>query len=768
MQKISLDGDWQLKHFLEGTLNVESPDRLDAVDAETIPARVPGNVELDLLRAGKIEDPFYGRNVFHLREYEFHQWWYGREFDVPARFKGRPCELVFHGLDCVATVWVNGVLVGESANMLVEQRFDVTGAIRPNETNRIDVRIRSPLNYARDKNYDAIVNSWEGREEALWVRKAAHTYGWDIAPRIVSAGIWRSVELVAHDADEIEDLYYYTSRISPEGATLVCHFKFKTGAPILDGFSLRFRGRCGRRGFSQTTPVEFVTGQVRIEISNPLLWWPKGYGDPNLYSVTCELLKDGKVLDKRVDRVGIRTVHLDRNDTVGEEGRFRFIVNGQPIMVKGANWVPLDAFHSRDAERVDDVVALFDDLGCNMIRCWGGNVYEDHKFFDLCDERGIMVWQDFAFACARYPQTDDFLSAVREEGRKIVRKLRNHASLALWCGDNEVDYGFYAENFLPEDNRLTREVLRRVVQSCDPHRPYVPSSPYAPPAISRTSTPQNTPEQHLWGPRDYFKSRFYVENTAHFIGEIGYHGCPNVSSIRKFIPEENLWPWDNEDWRAHSVEHWQYKRRSYDRNELMVNQVRELFGDVPETLEEFALASQIVQAEAKKFFIEHTRMRKWRCSGVLWWNVIDCWPQFSDAVVDYYFGKKLAYHYIKRVQRPVCVMVGEPDSWHLPVVVGNDSLEEAKGSYRVWDADTGETALEGDFRVGANENANLGRIRIFRGERRLFLIEWTLRDERCGNHYLCGSPPFSFDVYRQWLNAISALPYEFNSADVAR
>jgi beta-mannosidase len=204
-----------------------------------------------------------------------------------------------------------------------------------------------------------------------------------------------------------------------------------------------------------------------------------------------------------------------------------------------------------------------------------------------------------------------------------------------------------------------------------------------------------------------------------------------------------------------------------DRIALMANQVRELFGEVPDTLEAFALASQIVQAEAVKFFIESARLRKWRTSGILWWNVIDGWPQFSDAVVDYYGGKKLAYHYIRRVQAPVCVMIGEPGPGkYLPVVIGNDSLADVQVRYRVWEAG-GETLAEGKLRVPANQNWQAARIRAFASDRQLLLIEWETGGERFGNHYLVGSPPFSLSQYRVWLPAIAALPRAFEASSVA-
>ena len=413
------------------------------------------------------------------------------------------------------------------------------------------------------------------------------------------------------------------------------------------------------------------------------------------------------------------------------QSHFLFYVNGEPIQVHGTNWVPLDAFHSGDAERLEPAIALADDLGCNMIRCWGGNVYESERFFDLCDEKGILVWQDFAFACCRYPQEADFLARVRAEAEAVVKRLRNHAALAIWCGDNEIDMAYLSEGISPEHNRLTREVLPQVLQRLDPFRAFVPSSPYTPPAVVQHPDPwRATPEQHLWGPRGYFKSPFYIQHSAHFIGEIGYHGCPNVESIRRFISPEQVWPWqDNDEWQVHAVYHWNHHAIDRDRIQLMANQVRELFGCIPEDLETFALASQITQAEAKKFFIESTRARKWGTSGLLWWNVIDGWPQFSDAVVDYYFGKKLAYHYIWRSQRPVLVMLGEPGSGkYLPVIACNDTRQPAEVRFRVWDAESGETVAEGNIHLPPNQTWQAARIRTHASDQRLFLIEWEKLD----------------------------------------
>jgi beta-mannosidase len=388
---------------------------------------------------------------------------------------------------------------------------------------------------------------------------------------------------------------------------------------------------------------------------------------------------------------------------------------------------------------------------------------------------------------------------VRCEVEVVVQRLRNHASLAVWCGDNEIDLAYHSQGRDPAHNRLTREVIPQVLDRLDPQRAFLPSSPYLPPAlVQRADAWTAIPEQHLWGPRGYYKSAFYTKHSAHFIGEIGYHGCPNVSSIERFISPEHLWPWqDNEEWQVHAVYHWRHKAIDRDRIRLMANQIRELFGEIPEDLPTFALASQITQAEAKKYFIESTRLRKWQTSGILWWNLLDGWPQFSDAVVDYYFGKKLAYHYIRRAQCAVCVFISDPlqpphalqphpsppqrktTVWEgdgsspiraprvgeagrgLPVIASNDSRQDVDLHYRTWDADTDQVVAEGDFTLPANQNWQVAIIPVAASEQRLFLIEWQVGGETFGNHYLFGAPHFSLERYRQWLPKIAVLPRPF-------
>ncbi len=480
MQSISLDGEWALYYFEDGP-GVETPEHPGAA---CVPAQVPGNVELDLQRAGLLPEPFYGTNTRLLRPYDRYEWWYEREFELPLDWIGRRLELVFEGLDLLATVWLNGELLGRADNALIPWRFDASRADLPGESNHLVVRLAPVMQAAEGMAYEPGMLSWEHRFEGLFLRKAPHVWGWDILPRAVSAGIWRSVRLEVVPENRIEWIYYWTVSARPEETALGVRFQVSVGKefrPGIDPLEMRFEGECGELRFSYTWPLEFSSDGCTIPIKAPKLWWPAGYGEPNLYTVTASLRLGGKVLAQRTARVGLRRLVVARSELAGKawtlepaaaererldvapdpQSHFLITVNGTPVMVKGTNWVPLDAFHSRDAERLERALGLVEELGCNMLRCWGGNVYESEAFFDWCDAHGVLVWQDFAFACCLYPQTEEFLGKVRQEAEAVVARLRNHACLALWCGDNEIDMAYLSEGRDPGRNRLTRRSSRK-------------------------------------------------------------------------------------------------------------------------------------------------------------------------------------------------------------------------------------------------------------------------------------------------------------------
>ena len=448
----------------------------------TIPARVPGNIAADLHRAGVIPDPYFGSNADLLREWEFVDFTFTVAFRVTEIAPGERLALVFEGVDTAAEAFLNGASLGRMENMFIEHRFDVTGKLHCDGTDELAVVIRSAVNSARKYRRSPGTFAQLYNFEGLYLRKAGHTFGWDIAPRIVLGGLWRGVGIERIPEHRWSDVLLYTVSASKSVARLALDWSFESSAEQLTGFEAKLTLTHGAKRFEKQFRLLFTTGHTVFDVPEPDLWYTHGLGESALYDVTLELLRNGERLAEKRFRTGIRTVQLERTEALAADGsgQFRFLLNGEPLFVLGSNWVPVEAMHGEERGRVRRTLELFTDLGCNMIRCWGGGVYEDHEFFDYCDENGLLVWQDFMLACEIPPQDDDFCRRMEEEAVAVVTKLRNHPSLALWCGDNECDEAvlWRGDQMLPSENRITREVLKRVVRSYDPGRDYLPSSPY--------------------------------------------------------------------------------------------------------------------------------------------------------------------------------------------------------------------------------------------------------------------------------------------------
>ena len=739
MKTISLNGNWKLRGCLQES-DTTNMIELDAV--------VPGCVQLDLSEAGYLpKDLYMGENIRETEKFEGYEWWYERTFIAPDERDN--VYIVFEGVDCIAEYFINDILIGTSENMFISHEFEIGEFLKKGE-NTLTVHLKSATIQAHYEDYSIRQMLFVDHVATnTSIRKAPHSFGWDIMPRAITAGLWRDVRIEARDDIRFSQLFFITdSKNCKVIYELDCKYNF------LDNIEILFKGNCGDDSFfEKRIPLDFSKSSVAdIEIINPKTWWPFGYGDANVYDVTAQIFKSGMLVHEEKTQFGLRTVVLDRTDsTDGINGQFRFLVNDVEVMCKGSNWVPLDAFHSRDAGRYDKALSLAKDIGCNILRCWGGNVHEDTKFFDFCDRNGIMIWQDFSFACHIYPENDKFLKIVEQEAISVIRKLRNHPSIILWSGDNEVDE-MIKYHSSPEYNFITRKLLPKIVAFNDIGRPYLASSPFVSNEIYQTkNTSLSTPEGHLWGPRDYFKSDYYKQNKAHFVSEIGYHGCPSLESLEKFLSPEKIWPYkDNSEWILHSSD--QYGR-DY-RVVLMENQIRQLFGNVPDNIEEYILASQISQAEAKKYFIERMRVDRPKKTGIIWWNLLDGWPQFSDAVVDYYFEKKLAYDYIKRAQAPFTIAAGEISDWNLPIYACNDTLSVQEGIYEVIDCETEDVLITSTFKAEINCTTLIGKIPVFYSEQKMLIIKWDINGEKYFNHYLCGYPPVSLEKYKQWIKKL--------------
>ncbi|MBR3978207.1 MAG: hypothetical protein IKJ94_01125 [Oscillospiraceae bacterium] len=742
MEMVSLNGTWQLRgRRQEGEPSAEL----------TLTAKVPGCAQLDLSQAGYLPaDLFMGENILETQKYEDFEWWYTRTFTAPETKEN--VYLVFEGVDCVAEYFLNGVLIGESQNMMISHEFAVDNLLRDGK-NTLTIHIKSPVIASHYENYTVTsMMAWGNAPVETGIRRAPHSYGWDIMPRAVTSGIWRDVRLEIRDKLRFSQLFFNTTQTS---CTLLYEVESKWSD--FKNVEIEAVGHCGDSSFSVRRPlISGKAGRFSIPIKNPKVWWPYGYGEANIYDVVVRLYSCGELIHEEPAAFGLRTVKLDRTDATDEHnGQFRFLINDVEIMCKGSNWVPLDAFHCRDAERYDEALALVKDIGCNILRCWGGNVYEDHKFYDFCDRNGIMVWQDFAMACRIYPETEKFLKQIKEEVTWVVRRRRNHPSIILWAGDNEIDQ--VISSFAnPSINHITREIIPRIIEQNDVGRPYLPSSPYISEKMyvaGFRAQKHGSPlvEDHLWGPRDYFKSDFYRCNKAHFVSETGYHGCPSLESIKKFITAEKVWPYqNNSEWILHSSN----QTGNDGRVMLMENQVRQLFGTVPTDPEDYILASQISQAEAKKYFIERMRVGRPQKNGIIWWNLLDGWPQMSDAVVDYYFTKKLAYGYIKRSQAPFCIIADEISNWKIKIFACNDTLQLKNGHCIITDAETKQVLLDKDFTANKNTSTCIGEIPVYYSDHKFLSIQWDINGETGYNHYLCGYPPLDLAWYKKLIGEL--------------
>ena len=761
-RSLSLNGSWRLDYFPQPEA---APVRTVPIRVpfETVSATVPGNCELDLVRAGVLPDVEVGLNALSLRPYEGCQWLYTKSFLAPERESGERFELRFDGIDTLADVFVNGEKVGEAENMLIGHRFDVTAQVRPGKENVVQVLLRSVAVAARDETVGMLGHFVGSGADGEPFRKAFHMGGWDIMPRVFAAGLWRDVALETVGACGIDQVFWMTKKLDVKSrrAEMNVYSRIRCPWNLIERAKVRYSlSAKGRTVYEDVRTLHGYQNFVTFSLSDCEAWWPRGMGEPFLYDAKIELLDaDGRILASDARMCGVRTVALEREDWRSPErpGQFLFRVNGEPCFVRGTNWTPLDAFHGRDAQRLEPTLAMLADLNCNMVRVWGGGVYEPDRFFDWCDANGVMVWQDFMMGCSVFPFSEDFQRRLRKEVLSVVLRLRSHPSLVLWSGNNENDGSYpirVGAAFAPDPNRdvPSRVTIPNVLVEFDVTRPYLPSSPYCSPEVFAGRAKMS--EDHLWGGYLPFKHPFYTNSVAHFISETGYHGCPEIGSLKRMFTREGLWPWRdgtladwNDEWRFKAtaplmdgkMQPWMYHRR--------LDQIRiplsRYFGETPTNLVRFAEFSQYVQAEAYKFFIEMHRSRKFgRSNGLIWWNLKDGWPILSDAVVDFYGCRKRAYYAIRNVQRDQLVALNDDHE----VFAVNDSLHEVTVEAVVRDSSGARELLRVKKRLPSNARVSLGKLEL-RGKGVVF-IEYAIDGRGFRNHYVYGEPPHDFSMVK--------------------
>ena len=662
---------WRMKDFDVGAGLAARAFDADAYAADWVEVSAPGDTYLALHAAGRLPHPFTDQNEAECAWVSQREWWWRSDFTPPPVRAGARLTLRFLGLDTFATIWLNGEVLGEADNMFRAYAFDVTDKVRRGRPNRLAVRFDPPSDRLKDTAQPPLPFLTAGMldNKRNLVRKAQFGWGWDWGPSLPTVGLWRPVELAVTGAASLTSVHFSTLSLTAEHdraevRVAVAADIGRAGAYVAD---IALTDPDGAVVATARAPVQGPNAATTFTLKAPRLWWTHDLGAPSLYTLEVRLLEGGAQLDQRITRVGVRTIGLDQSPDPDEPGTtfFRFVLNGRPIFARGACWIPASSFVAAVGEaEYRPLLETMAEGNMNMVRVWGGGVYEHDAFFDLCDELGLLVWQDFMFACAPYPEADPaFVGSVREEVRQQIVRLRSHPSMALWCGNNENQamHDFMRQPGVEQAPLLGAlyydEIMPEGVAALDPTTPYWPGSPSGGPHANS----MRAGDVHDWtvwhgippvpddqpvgkfdrGPESIAYTR-YAEDMARFVSEYGLHASPAMETLRRAIPPEELYL------HSPAMEH-----RIKDQPKDKVNGLLVSVTGLPTDLETYVDFTQITQAEGLKFAIEHFRRRMPHCSGSLIWQYNDCWPYVSWSLMDYNGFGKASYFYTRRAYAPV-------------------------------------------------------------------------------------------------------------------
>ena len=624
-------------------------------------ATVPGTVHTDLLNNELIDDPFYRLNERGVQWVDKEDWIYRTMFDASPELLGKQnIVLHFEGLDTYADVTLNGKKILSADNMFREWQADIRPLLKAHG-NELQVYFHSPVKMAmpkwesvpfqyRSSNDQSENGGLLNRKVGVFVRKAGYHFGWDWGPRLVTSGIWRSVCMEAWDDARMVDVFYRQKSVSARQAVIDATVEVFADREMQASVSIV---NCTDRRTESRKTIRLNKGLNKVPVSftmkHPRLWWTNGLGDPFLYDFAALLELEGKLEDRIESKLGIRSLKVvTAPDKEGES--FYFELNGRPLFAKGANYIPCDNFLTRVTDSIyEKTIRDAVSANMNMLRVWGGGVYEKDIFYDLCDKYGILVWQDFMFACSMFPAEGELLENIRREAVDNVRRLRNHSCIALWCGNNEcLDAWFnwnwkatydkqnpaYSELIWEQFKNQYFVVLPAVVEEHHPGACYRKSSPYADDKGTRNHA---AGDMHYWEVWQGLKplSAFNHERSR-FFSEYGFQSFPEFESIRRYAPLAKDWDLTSEVMMAHQRGGNKANQRI---NDFLLSDYRQ-----PKDFRSFTYMSQLLQADAMKMAMEAHRRDMPYCMGSLVWQHNDCWPVASWSSRDFY-GRWKAQHY---------------------------------------------------------------------------------------------------------------------------
>lgn len=682
-KKVTLNDNW--------TFTMEGDDQV-------YQATVPGTIHTDLIANNKIPQPFYRENEKLCQWIDKKNWIYSTEFNVDSSdMEYNTIYLNFEGLDTYAEVFLNSRQILSANNMFRAWKVDVTDLLLIG-SNTLKIKFISPIETGLADlekhgyqlpavNDQSEVGELGDKKVSVFSRKAPYHFGWDWGPRLVTMGIWRPIELRFVNRAEITDVFINQKLVHEKLAEL--NTLVSLGNCTEGNYKLEILNSETNEQYA-SKKLKLQPGDTAIELSfkidNPKLWWPSGYGEQSRYTFKTILSQAGNIIETKNVTTGLRDIKvITEPDSIGKS--FYFQVNGIPVFAKGANYIPNDNFLPRvDSIKYETIVKSAVDANMNMLRVWGGGIYENDIFYNLCDKYGILVWQDFMFACSMYPGNTDFIENLKVEAEENIIRLRNHPSVALWCGNNEIDAAWcnsdencgwgWKQKYTPEQRKeiwntyenIFNKILPEAVKKYDNNKFYWPSSPFSEPGYG-----SNSGDMHYWGVwhgGDPFER--FEEVKSRFMSEYGFQSFPEMNTIKEFtLPQ---------DWDIYSDVMLSHQRSGIGNQKI--KEYLEMYYPLPEKFEDFLYVGQVLQAYGIKRAIDFHRINKPYCMGTLYWQLNDCWPGASWSGIDYYGNWKALHYEVKNAFEPIRVAMVQKDT-KVDIYILNDVPNIKKGSLEI-------------------------------------------------------------------------------------